>query len=200
MTSASDHADRAARRTGRRRLPPISCWAATATVLGLAIVAAGCSGSSHPSVAGSAANTTNHISASTTSSSGVAYARCMRSHGIHDFPDPTPGAGVAFQIDAGPGSDLNPNDPRFQVADQACRSLLPGGGQAPAPSTRRITEEVKWAACMRAHGLPSFPDPNAEGAFDSSRMDDSSLAFQTATNACKSLQPTGAISAVPGHG
>ena len=44
---------------------------------------------------------------------------------------------------------------------------------------------------MRAHGLPGFPDPNSEGAFDSSRFDENSPAFQTASNACKSLQPTG---------
>jgi len=175
--------------------------AVTATVLGLAIVAAGCSDSNHPSVAGSGPNTTNHTSASTTSPSGVAYARCIRSHGIHDFPDPAPGAGVAFQINAGPGSDLNPNDPRFQEADQACRSLLPGGGkEAPPPSAQKIAEEVKWAACMRAHGLPRFPDPNAQGAFDSSKMDHASVAFQTASQACRSLQPTGSISAVPGDG
>jgi hypothetical protein len=190
MTSAPDHPDRAARSAGPRRSPPIRGMAVAATLLGLAIAAAGCSGSSHPSVAGSA-----------TSLSGIAYAQCMRSHGIHDFPDPTPGAGVAFQINAGPGSDLNSNDPRFQAADQACRSLLPGGGkQAPPPAAEKIAEEVKWAACMRAHGLPSFPDPNAQGAFDSSRMDDASPVFQTASQACKSMQPTGSITAVPGHG
>jgi hypothetical protein len=124
----------------------------------------------------------------------------MRSHGIRDFPDPMPGGGVAFQINAGPGSDLNPSSPRFEAADQACRSLLPGGKEAPPPSAQKIAEGVKWAACMRAHGLPSFPDPNAQGAFDSSKMDDASLVFQTASQACKALQPTGSISAVPGHG
>jgi hypothetical protein len=190
MTSASNQPGRVARSAGRRRSPPIPGMAVAATVLGLAILAAGCSGASHPSVAGSA-----------TSLSGIAYSQCMRSHGIHDFPDPAPGAGVAFQINAGPGSDLDPTDPRFQAANQACRSLLPGGGkQAPPPSSQKIAEEVKWAACMRAHGLPTFPDPNAQGAFDSSRMDHASLTFETASQACKSLQPTGSITAVPGHG
>jgi hypothetical protein len=53
---------------------------------------------------------------------------------------------------------------------------------------------------MRAHGLPSFPDPNAQGAFDSSRMDHASPLFQTAGQACTSMQPTGSIAAVPGDG
>jgi hypothetical protein len=201
MTSASNQADRVASRAGPRRPPPITCMAVTATFVGLALLAVGCGGSNHPSVAGSASSTTNNASDSTSALSGVAYAQCMRNHGIHDFPDPTPGAGIAFQINAGPGSDLSANDPRFQAADQACRSLLPGGGKQARPaSAQKITEEVKWAACMRAHGLPSFPDPNAQGAFDSSKMDDASPLFQKASQACTSLQPTGSMTAVAGHG
>jgi hypothetical protein len=133
---------------------------------------------------------------------GLAYSRCMRSHGVSDFPDPTAvsGGGVAFQINGGPGSDLDRNNPTFQAADQACQSLLPGGDQAPPLSAKRMAAEVTWAHCMRSHGLPGFPDPNAQGAFDSSRFNDSSPAFRTASNDCMSLEPTGPISAVPGHG
>jgi hypothetical protein len=42
------------------------------------------------------------------------FARCMRSHGITDFPDPRPGGG--FDI---PG---NTNSPQFEAADNACRA------------------------------------------------------------------------------
>jgi hypothetical protein len=31
-----------------------------------------------------------------------------------------------------------------------------------------IATEVRWARCLRSHGVPSFPDPNSQGAFDSS--------------------------------
>jgi hypothetical protein len=55
------------------------------------------------------------------------YANCMRSHGITDFPDPQSSNGrVGFSITAGPGSDLNPNNPQFQAAQKACEKLLPG--------------------------------------------------------------------------
>jgi len=174
---------------------------------GLVVVAAGCGSPNGPAVASSASRTGKTTSTSTRSSSramaqALAYARCMRSHGVPDFPDPTPGpgGGFAFQINGGPGSDLDRNDPRREAADAACRSLLPGGEQAPAPSAQKLAAEVKWAQCMRSHGLPDFPDPNAQGAFDSSRFDDSSPAFQTASKACTALEPTGPISAVPGHG
>src|SRR5215472_6108451 len=91
------------------------------------------------------------------------YAKCMRSHGIGDFPDPVAnpnGQGAGFDIRGGPGSDLNRNDPRFQAAEQACRSLMP---QPPVPSAQRIAGLVKLAQCLRSHGFPNFPDPDSSG-------------------------------------
>ena len=44
------------------------------------------------------------------------------------------------------------------------------------------------------------PTPTPQGAFDSSRFDDHSAAFQTATKACSLPEPAGPIVAVPGHG
>ncbi len=137
----------------------------------------------------------------------LGYARCMRSHGLSDFPDPVagPDGGITFQINGGPVGDLDHNNPRFKAANRSCRSLQPGesqggvSGQAPM-SAEKLAAEVKWAACMRSHGIPGFPDPNPEGAFDSSKFDDNSEAFQTATKACSPHEPAGPIVAVPGHG
>lgn len=42
------------------------------------------------------------------------FARCMRSHGITDFPDPLPGGGWDL-----PG---NSNSPQFEAAARACQS------------------------------------------------------------------------------
>jgi hypothetical protein len=52
----------------------------------------------------------------------VAYARCMRQHGIN-IPDPKPGEGIGVDGDAG----VNPNDPKFKAADQACQQYAPKG-------------------------------------------------------------------------
>jgi hypothetical protein len=49
-------------------------------------------------------------------------AACMRSHGVPNFPDPKTLSG-GFMI-----TGINPNSPQFQAAQQACRSLMPGGG------------------------------------------------------------------------
>jgi len=210
VTSTSthmEHAEQMPRGTRERRSLAAKWATAVAALVGLAVLGAGCGGSNGPGVAGSRSNKSNHSSASTNSPGGmmaqaVAYGRCMRSHGVPDFPDPTPsqGGGVAFQINGGSGSDLNHNNPRFKAADHACRSLLAGGVQPPPLSAQKIAAEVEWARCMRSHGLPGFPDPNAQGAFDSSRFADTSPAFQTASHACASLEPTGPMAAVPGHG
>jgi hypothetical protein len=196
MASASDHeehTEQVPRGPGRRRSRPVRWTAALPALLALAVLAAGCGGSKAPDAAGG----------SSALAKFEAYTTCMRSHGIRDFPDPTssPGGGVSFQINGGPGSDLDHNNPRFIAADKACRGLLPGAGQAPAPlSSQRIAAEVRWARCMRSHGLPRFPDPNSQGAFDSSKFGENSPAFQTASKACKSEQPTGPTAVVPGRG
>ena len=125
-----------------------------------------------------------------------AYSRCMRSHGVRDFPDPTTSGGaISISRMGGPGSDLNVHNPTFEAANQACRTLEPGGGLAPTLSSQKIAAEVNWARCMRSHGLPSFPDPNGQGAFDRNKFDESSPAFRTASNACKPLMT--ALGAIP---
>jgi hypothetical protein len=54
----------------------------------------------------------------------LANARCMREHGIENFPDPTfPGSGEA-QIRAPEGA-FDPNNPDFKEAQDACKDTMP---------------------------------------------------------------------------
>jgi hypothetical protein len=53
---------------------------------------------------------------------------------------------------------------------------------------------VKFAECMRANGVPHFPDANAKGEFVFG-IDVSPAVWQRAVNACKALQPPGTLSA-----
>jgi hypothetical protein len=52
------------------------------------------------------------------------YAKCMRSHAIPNFPDPTLSSGGVNLILKGTGVDLR--SPQFQNAQQACRPFSPG--------------------------------------------------------------------------
>jgi hypothetical protein len=194
-TSASNHdhyAEHAPGEPGLRRSLAIRRTAAMTGLLGLALLAAGCGGSKGPDIAGPGSS----------KAQALAYSRCMRSHGVSDFPDPTTpaGGGVAFQVNGGPGSDLNQSNPTFRATSDACRGLLPGGQQSATIPAPNLAAELTWVRCLRSRGVPSFPDPNNQGAFDSSKFDANSPAFRSASSACKSLQPTGAVSAVPGRG
>jgi hypothetical protein len=167
-----------------------------AALVGLVLMGAGCGGSKSP---GNAAGAGAGGSSSGAVAKFEAYSQCMRSHGIRDFPDPTtsPGGGVGISVSGGPGSDLHRNNPRFKAANQACRSLEPGGSATPAQSAQKVAAEVKWAQCMRTHGLPGFPDPNGQGAFDRNKFDESTPAFQSASKACQALMK--AVGPVPVH-
>jgi len=56
---------------------------------------------------------------------------------------------------------------------------------------------VKFAECMRAHGVSEFPDPNASGRLtidavaNGSSLNTSAPAFKQAISACKNLEPAG---------
>jgi hypothetical protein len=56
----------------------------------------------------------------------LGFARCMRSHGVSDFPDPITGSGghPGFNLQGGSGSDLNSNSPAFQRGVEACQHVL----------------------------------------------------------------------------
>jgi hypothetical protein len=53
----------------------------------------------------------------------LAQARCMREHGLPNFPDPTFSAGGGIDLNFGPG--LNQQSPVFRQAAQKCGSLKP---------------------------------------------------------------------------
>jgi len=58
-----------------------------------------------------------------TGSYSVAFAACMRAHGVPRFPNPNGRAGIL-----GPGSGLNPASPAFKAAVSGpCKSLAPAG-------------------------------------------------------------------------
>ncbi len=68
-------------------------------------------------------------------SQALAMSRCMRSHGVPNFPDPKmqigPYGGLAFSVNFG-GTGINPNSPAFQAAQNDCGSII--GAPKPAPA------------------------------------------------------------------
>jgi hypothetical protein len=54
--------------------------------------------------------------------------------------------------------------------------------------------DVAYAGCMRAHGEPNFPDPNAQGDFLlSGGLRPNSPQFISANKSCEHLEPNGGV-------
>lgn len=154
-------------------------------LLGVVLLAAGCSGSSSPQVAslGSTTTTTGQLNQPPVTASpadyakDLAYAQCMRKHGVPTFPDPN-----------AQGSFLpGPPTPQIKSANATCQHLEPNGGvQTAAEQKEALQIGLKAAACMRAHGVPDFPDPNAQGDLRV-RGNPNSPQFERAMKACQTL-------------
>lgn len=178
------------RRTQRRA----GLLAAALAGAGLLITACS-SGPASPGVAGGTSPAASS-SGGSAKTSALAYSQCMRSHGLSDFPDPNSQGGIA--LSAGPGSDLDPNNPRFQAAQHACGSLLPAHNLTPAQQAQMRSANLRYAQCMRSHGISGFPDPNAQGqlqvkAQPGSNLDPNNPRYQSADKACRHFEPGGGI-------
>lgn len=162
-----NHSTRVVRRPRR---PGIRRARATVviTVMAAALLAAACgSGSSSSATGGS----TQHDRA-------LAFARCIRSHGVPNWPDPDSQGGF-------PGvSKQMLQSAAGQSALDACRHLL--NGPPESPQQRRYQAEValEFARCIRTHGFPDFPDP---GHPMPSSIPKGSPQFQSAVHVCSSL-------------
>jgi hypothetical protein len=102
----------------------------------MGLLAAACGGGSTDPAAAGAGRTTTTAAPSVAASSGppgqisqlqqlLELAQCIRSHGVPNFPDPGPTAGILGMIE---NSGVNPQTPAFQAAWQACKKYGPGGG------------------------------------------------------------------------
>ena len=134
-------------------------------------------------------------SSSTSNSPGAAafkFASCMRDHGVTNFPDPqvttTPGGGSVGVRQAVPASAGR--SPKFKAAQTACNGILPPPGSS-GSGQQRPSKQVflAFARCLRSHGLPAFPDPNAQGQLtlqmiSAAGVDLKAPSFLTAAKAC----------------
>jgi hypothetical protein len=170
-------------------------WAFAAVGLGMTVAA--CSGASKvPTVpAAGSQPTTTAASAGGPGSSGQAplaeaeaYSQCMRTHGAANFPDPvlTPSGGYGYRT-----TGINPNAAAFQGALQACKSL-PSPWQPTGQQLSPVQQQawLSWAKCIRADGLPNFPDPTFAGRAVQISGEPSSPQLQSAMDACKSQLPS----------
>jgi hypothetical protein len=101
-------------------------------------------------------------SAAARAQKAVKFAKCMRGNGISQFPDPD--ASGKLTIDAvANGSSLDTSTPAFKRAISACKDLEPAGFTGSKRSPQQQAAGLKFAQCIRANGVPDFPDPIPNG-------------------------------------
>src|SRR5579863_9542180 len=164
----------------RRARPPAIRIAAAMALLAAACSSPSSAGTGSPNAAGPASSSpaagsaTGYAAGSATGSSAtaqsvVAYSQCMRANGVPKYPDPASGG----QLPKGSAQAFDVSNAVFQAAQRTCQHLLPTSGSfdqlshdcimagdcPPALVQQMLTDDRKFAQCMRVHGVPSWPDP-----------------------------------------
>ena len=132
---------------------------------------------------------------SASETSAYAFAKCMRTHGVPNFPDPRPSSeGGGFALDLS-GSTVTVDGvafsgPAFKAANKACSHL--DRNVVPAPLTEAQKQGmIAKAQCIRRHGVPTFPDPSfgpggyGAGVILGPGLSPDSPAITTAAKACE---------------
>ncbi|GAA4263741.1 hypothetical protein [Dactylosporangium darangshiense] len=118
-------------------------------------------------------------------------AQCFRVHGHPDYPDPVQNADGSWAFPVAAARVPVP----AECADVVSRSRrLSPSGTAGAPAAD-LARERAFAGCMRANGVPDWPDPGPDGTFAvPERLADprnENLWRAAADGACRQYQPDG---------
>lgn len=168
-----------------RNAASLSVAATIATVV-LGVLASACGGGSPGAASGGSSTTTAQNGA-------LAFARCMRSHGVPGWPDPT-SAGV---FDKAKVRALGVSQPLLTSSSETCSRLHPLDGR-PEGQTITLADQAYYlraAACMRSHGFPSFSDPTFQDGSVTANVplsvDQDAPRFKRAAATCTKLIPAG---------
>jgi hypothetical protein len=163
-------------------------WSGARAAIGVGLVLvvvllAGCSASG-----GSGAATTTTSGQQNAAAVWRELVRCARANGMPNLPDP--------QIDSNGRANFPNGTPEPTAsARRACQSIydrLPpsarGDEERPQADMQAL---LRYARCMREHGVADFPDPDAEGNFraQAGSTNPKTPVFQRAMQACRQLDP-----------
>ena len=168
------------------------CGGLAFLVAGAAVGLAACSGPSSPHVASlgsgggdAAARTTTTIPTGSPTALLDEWAACMRRHGDPGQIDPTVDASKVIQITLGAPTGLRGENGVCGSYLSAAQSAL-GGGTPRASSDEPAA--LNFAQCMRANGVPDYPDPTGNNqtvhSSSGSDLNPANPVFQSASTLC----------------
>jgi hypothetical protein len=154
----------------------------------LSLLAAGCGGGGSGGIARVGSSTT-----AAPSNSALAFAQCLRAHGLPKWPDPT--SGGVFDKTKLQQTGYSVAQVRA-VEDGPCNHLAAGASpQQPTITAADRADYLRAAACMRTHGFAGFPDPtfpnNGVQTNIPSSIDQDSSQFKSAATICTKPIPAG---------
>jgi hypothetical protein len=140
----------------RRKRRPLATLALIAMVVPISACGASApAGTGSGSAGGGDPTATAHEEA-------VRFAECIRSNGVSEFPDPDASGQFAYGIPSY-SSPLDPSSAAWQHAIGACKTLEPPTFMPTSFTPKQLSARLKFAQCVRANGVPNFPDPTATG-------------------------------------
>jgi hypothetical protein len=142
----------------RRKRRPLAALALIAMVVPISACGANApagTGSGGAGGGGGDPTTTAHAKA-------VKFAECIRSNGVSEFPDPNASGQFAYGIPSY-SSPLDPSSAAWQHAIGACKTVEPLTFMPTHSTPTQLAARLKFAQCVRANGVPDFPDPTATG-------------------------------------
>ena len=93
----------------------------------------------------------------------VKFAACMRQNGVGDFPDPNAKGDFDYGISVSPSV--------WTGALEACKDLRPPGSFSGNRNPEQQAAALKFARCIREHGVKDFPDPvNGDPLVDTTKI------------------------------
>jgi hypothetical protein len=158
-------------------------------LLVLALLGAGACSRAHPHAAAAASPTV--ASADQILAIGRRYSQCIRAHGVPTFPDPVINGGYLTLPDGPNGDNGKLALSKNPAAQRACQSIIdelpPSATRPRKPKTLDMQTLMRFAQCMRQHGMPNWPDPDSNGDFPlhAAGIEAKSTASQAAMQACR---------------
>jgi hypothetical protein len=147
------------------------------------VLVAGCGGGgSNSGVANVSTPSTSssHSSSSSTYDQALAYANCVRTHGVALWPDPD--ASGRFDKSKLSPRQLGVSSSKAGVAAPACRTLLPT--YSVTQQSQVLAQALRFSRCMRTHGSTNFPDPESNGAIRIPHAMENSPVYLAALHFC----------------
>src|SRR5262245_25159907 len=139
-----------------------------AAAVGVVLGGGGCTPSDSSS--GTGPSGAGRASAGAADAAGVwaRFVACARAHGQANWPDPVVDEQGRATFPAVNGFNAKA---QFEPVRAACAEILAGLPPQANPysdeplTAAQLDARRRYAQCMREHGLPDFPDPDANGRF-----------------------------------